>query len=71
MDSFIKLKAIGKSIRKAREEQSLTQAQLAERADTSRLSVLRIEQGTHVNTDTLVKVVDALGLELQIHERGG
>lgn len=64
------LETMGRFIKQAREEQGFTQAQLAKRADTSRLSVLRIEQGTHVNTDTMVKIVDALGLRIKLLESG-
>ncbi|QTV80769.1 helix-turn-helix transcriptional regulator [Microbacterium sp. NIBRBAC000506063] len=69
-NSPTRLEILGKSIKRAREDQDLTQSQLAKRADTSRLSVLRIEQGSHVNTDTLVKVVGALGLEIKLLESG-
>ena len=67
-DDVTRLGRIGVSIREAREAQKLTQTELAERAAISRLSVLRIEQGSHVNTDTLVKVISALGLEIQLIE---
>lgn len=67
-NNVTRLGRIGVSIREAREAQKLTQTELAERAAISRLSVLRIEQGSHVNTDTLVKAISALGLEIKLIE---
>ena len=67
-NNVTRLGRIGVSIREAREAQKLTQTELAERAAISRLSVVRIEQGSHVNTDTLVKAISALGLEIKLIE---
>lgn len=63
------LVVIGEAVRVAREERGLTQLELAAAAETSRLSIIRIEQGTQVKTGTLAKVVDALGLEIGLHTK--
>lgn len=63
------LVAIGEAVRIAREGRGLTQLELAAAADTSRLSIIRIEQGTQVKTGTLAKVVDALGLEIGLQSK--
>jgi transcriptional regulator with XRE-family HTH domain len=45
-----------------RRDVGVTQAELAERAGFSTLTVLRAENGRPVNTTTLVKLADALGV---------
>ena len=46
-----------------RRDAGLTQAELAERAGFSTLTVLRAENGRPVNTVTLAKLADALGVD--------
>lgn len=59
---------LGGQIRKARHEQGLTQAGLAEKAGVSRPSIARIESGEDVSTATLEKVAAALRLTVELRE---
>ncbi len=60
--------AIGELIRKWREKAGLTQAELAERAETSQSAVSRIESADYdrYNLQTLLKVANALEQPLTI-----
>ncbi len=62
---------LGDRIRKIREDQGLTQAEVARRAFTSQSMVARIESGSHDNLriETLLRLARALGLELEIELR--
>ncbi len=65
-DSSADMQAIADQIRKAREAAGWSQYELADRAGVSRPSVARIEAGDDVNTATLRKITEALGLSLQV-----
>lgn len=56
-----------------REELGLTQAQLAARAGVSQPFIARIEndQTSNLSLETLVKIVEALNGEIEIHIRPG
>ena len=56
--------SIGQQIRKARDEQSLTQTELAAKAGVSRPTVARVELGVAISIATLEKIADALGLDV-------
>ena len=47
----------------------MTQQQLADGADVARRTVISIEAGSTADTTTLLALVDALGLELQLTAR--
>lgn len=56
---------VGMRIRDAREELRLSQERLAERAELSRVTVVRIELGTQsARLDHLFRIADALGIAL-------
>lgn len=55
---------IGHEIRKARDEQGLTQTELASKAGVSRPTVARVELGVAISIATLEKIADALGLNI-------
>lgn len=57
---------IAQIIREARQARGLSQEELADQAQVSRPSVARIERGDDVNTATLGKIADPLGLALQL-----
>lgn len=58
-------RVVGRRIREAREERRLSQERLAEHADLSRVTVVRIELGTHAaRLDHLYLIADALGVPL-------
>jgi predicted transcriptional regulator len=50
------------NVRKLREDQLLTKAELARRAGVSALTVARIESGLECRVDTKRKIILALGL---------
>lgn len=60
----------GVGIREARNKQGLTQSELALKAGVSRPTVARVETGTSISIVTLVKVADALGLEVEVRYPG-
>jgi len=62
--------ALGAAIQGARQDAGLNQAELAERADTSRPTVSRLERGQVVTTATLLDTVAACGYELVVVPRG-
>jgi len=58
-------------LRKAREEAGLTQDQLADLASISNRPIYVFESGKgSIRLDTYLKLLDALGLELNIAPRG-
>ncbi|SDQ22394.1 helix-turn-helix domain-containing protein [Leucobacter chromiiresistens] len=60
------MRAIADQIKKAREAAGWSQHELADRAGVSRPSVARVEAGGDVNTVTLRKIAEALGLSLHV-----
>lgn len=54
---------LGRQLQVARKERHLRQADLAEAAGVDRTTVIRAERGGHVQAPTLVKLVQALGLQ--------
>lgn len=58
--------SLGGQIKDARNQQGLTQTELAERAGVSRPTVARVESGDDVSTATLEKVAAALGLTVEL-----
>lgn len=57
---------VGSQIRMARGMQGLTQAELAAKAGVSRPTVARVELGVAISFATLVKIADALGLDITL-----
>lgn len=57
---------IGQQIRKARDAQGLTQTELAARAGVSRPTVARVELGVAISIATLEKIVEVLGLTVEL-----
>lgn len=55
---------MGYRVRELRRERSLTQNQLAEKANVSRITIINIENGTakSVLSTTLIGIADALGV---------
>lgn len=65
-DQHAAMHQIAQSIREARLALGLTQEELADQARVSRPSVARVERGDDVNTATLGKIAERLGLTLQL-----
>lgn len=60
------MQAIAEQIKKAREAADWSQHELADRAGVSRPSVARVEAAGDVNTATLRKIAQVLGLALRV-----
>lgn len=58
--------SLGGQIKDARNQQGLTQTELAAKAGVSRPTVARVESGDDVSTATLEKVAAALGLKVEL-----
>lgn len=57
-------------LKRARREQNLTQAMLAERVGTQKSNISRLESGRYnPSLDFLIKVADCLGKQIQISLR--
>jgi len=55
---------------KARKEKNITQVQLAKYAHVSQQAISRLEKEKHIpKIDTLMRIVDGLGMRLTITER--
>lgn len=57
---------LGESIRREREERSITASQLAERAGVSQSQLTRLENGNGGSISLLTKICNALGVRLQM-----
>lgn len=65
-------KTFGIALRKARVAKNLTQTQLAKKAGFTMRAVQYWEQGRkNITLENAVRLLDALGLELVITEKGG
>lgn len=62
--------ALGAAVQGARQGAGFNQADLAERADTSRPTISRLERGQVVTTTTLLDTLAACGYELVVVPRG-
>lgn len=54
------------ALMKLREEQGLSQRELARLAHVPQSTIARIEKGANTSVDTLIKIASALGKELKI-----
>lgn len=61
---------LGDTIRDARKKRGWTQEELAEEATVSRPTIARIEGGGVVSTANLTKITEALGLQIELIDRG-
>lgn len=57
---------IGELLRKTRQEQNLTQKQLAEKSGISFVSINRIENGNPPRLSVITKIFSAMGKEVSI-----
>jgi transcriptional regulator with XRE-family HTH domain len=72
MESLRTPQYLAEVVRTERRDQGMDQRTLALVANVSVRSVFRIENAQEtVRLDTLLRVLQALGLELQVHHRGG
>jgi transcriptional regulator with XRE-family HTH domain len=67
IDSFhLSLADVGSAIRLARKSQKLSQTGLGQRAGLSRMPIYRIEAGKDISLRTLLSILSALRLGLQM-----
>ncbi len=69
MNSSASMSEIARRVRASRTDRGWSQSDLAEQAGVSRPSVARVEASEDVNTLTLSKIFEALGLELAAVKR--
>jgi transcriptional regulator with XRE-family HTH domain len=70
-EEFTPSQSIGRRIREERYRQGLTQEQLAMISNVATRSLHRIETGeAKVRFDVLVRILAALGLEIELRRRG-
>lgn len=70
-DELTPSQSIGRRIREERYRQGLTQEQLAMISNVATRSLHRIEAGeASVRFDVLVRILAALGLDIELHRRG-
>ena len=62
---------IGEAIKKAREQQNLTQAQLGERIGVGKAQISRLERGCSITIPTMSRVFKALGIATASLNLGG
>jgi DNA-binding XRE family transcriptional regulator len=63
--------ALGRTVRRAREQTQLTQAQLAERVRATRQAIVALEGGNETRALELIfDTLAVLGLELVIRQKG-
>lgn len=62
---------IGEAIKKAREQQNLTQEQLGERIGVQKAQISRLERGHSITISTMSRVFRALGINTASIDFGG
>lgn len=60
----------GDTIRDARKKHGWSQAELGEKSGVSRPTIARVEANNDVTTATIAKIALALGLTLELKDRG-
>lgn len=60
----------GDTIRDARKKHGWSQAELGEKSGVSRPTIARVEANNDVTTATIAKIALALGLTLELNDRG-
>ena len=61
---------VGEAIKKAREAQKLTQAELGERLGVQRSQVCRIESGKSITLASMMRAFRALGVQVALDMKG-
>lgn len=60
----------GDVIREARKKHGWSQTELGEKSGVSRPTIARVEANSDVTTATIAKIAQALGLKLELKDRG-
>ncbi len=61
---------VGEAIRKAREAQQLTQAQLGEKMGVQRAQVCRLESGKSITLASMMRAFRAMGVQVALDMKG-
>lgn len=62
--------SFGQIIREARKKRGWSQEELGQKSGLSRPTIARVEANSDVTTATIGKIANALGLTLQLTDRG-
>ena len=61
---------VGEAIKRAREAQHLTQAQLGERMGVHRAQICRLEKGRNISVASMARAFKALGVQVSLDMKG-
>ena len=70
VDESVQAYRVGEAIKKAREAQKLTQAELGEKMGVQRSQVCRIESGKSITLNSMMRAFRALGVEVALDMKG-
>lgn len=70
VDEAVQAYRVGEAIRRAREAQKLTQAQLGEKMGVQRSQVCRIESGKSISLASMMRAFRALGVQVALEMKG-
>lgn len=62
--------SFGETIREARKKHGWSQTELGQKSGVSRPTIARVESNNDVTTATIAKIAQALGLTLELKDRG-
>lgn len=70
VDDAVQAFRVGEAIKKAREAQQLTQAQLGEKMGVQRSQVCRLESGKSITLASMMRAFRALGVQVALDMQG-
>jgi len=70
VDEAVQAYRVGEAIKKAREAQQLTQAELGEKMGVQRAQVCRIESGKSITLTSMMRAFRALGVQVTLEMKG-
>lgn len=70
VDDAVQAYRVGEAIKKAREAQQLTQAQLGEKMGVQRSQVCRLESGKSITLASMMRAFRALGVQVSLDMQG-
>ena len=70
VDEAVQAYRVGEAIKKAREAQQLTQAELGEKMGVQRAQVCRIESGKSITLTSMMRAFRALGVQVALEMKG-
>ena len=70
VDESVQAYRVGEAIRRAREAQKLTQAELGEKMGVQRAQVCRLESGKSITLTSMMRAFRALGVQIALEMKG-